>query len=370
MNKKKRTGLILLVLNIVIIAVLYLVLFLSQNMSDSGNKKITVGFISTGSEEEAGWNRAHIQGIKNALRELDVKLLIRENVKEYTGECVKAAEELVAGGANLLILNSYGYESELESFIAKHPEISFYVNNSEAIERNNISTYFVRMYQVRYLSGIIAGMKTDTGKIGYVAAMSNNEVNRGINAFTLGVRSVNPEAQVVVAWTDSWDDAEAEKAAVHKLVKEEKIDVVTYHQNQPHTIDAAEEEGIYSIGYHQAFEGYSDRYLTSVMGNWESVYLEITRDYLRGNANKARHYWFGLEKDAVCLTEFSGEVTPEIRDRVNEASERIRGGNDVFSGEIYDTEGKLRCSANESISDKVLIEESDWFVYGVVFLEK
>ncbi|MGN1196208.1 MAG: BMP family ABC transporter substrate-binding protein [Acetatifactor sp.] len=370
MNKKKRTGLVLLTLIILVIAVLFLVLIFSIYLSGSDKRKCTVGFISTGNSEEVGWNGTHIRGIREVCKEMDVRLLVKENIKEYTGECIKAAEELLSEGSEMMILNSYGYEAELADFIAEHPEISFYVNNSEAIAGSNVSTYFVRMYQVRYLSGIIAGMKTETNKIGYVAAMSNNEVNRGINAFTLGVKKINPEAQVVVAWTESWDNAEVEKAAVHRLVEEHNIDVVSYHQNQSYTIEAAEEEGIYSIGYHQAFDNFSEKCLTSVVGNWDSVYREILREYQKGNGNKTGHYWFGLEENAVCLTEYSEEVTPEIQAQVNEAANQIRRGKDVFFGEIRDTEGKIRCNANESISDKVLIEESDWFVDGVIFLNK
>ena len=89
---------------------------------------------------------------------------------------------------------------------------------------------------------------------------------------------------------------------------------------------------------------------------------------MQGHANNFEHYWIGLEKDAVFLSEFSPEVTDEIREEVEAAAREITNSKDVFSGEIYDTRGVLRCSANENLSDKLLLQDFDWFVDGVRFL--
>lgn len=364
---RKKTEIFLLALLVLAAAVLFAFLV----FYDTADKKdqITVGYISTGTVEDKGWNSMNIKGLENTCDKLGLNLMVKENVREFSGECETAVRELIEEGASVLMLNSYGYVEEISDLIEDYPDIVFYVNYSQGKRRDNVSTYFMRMYQARFLSGIVAGMKTRTNKIGYVAAMDSNEVNRGINAFTLGVRSVNPDAEVIVDWTGKWEDEKLEKEGVHKLVEKEGIDVVTYHQNQPYTIDAAEEEGIFSIGYLQGFEGYSDNYLTSVMGDWEIIYTDILKDYLQGHANNFEHYWIGLEKDAVFLSEFSPEVTDEIREEVEAAAREITNSTDVFSGEIYDTRGVLRCSANENLSDKLLLQDFDWFVDGVRFFE-
>ena len=252
--------------------------------------------------------------------------------------------------------------------VSDYPEINFYVNSSEYHE-TNMTSYFARMYQARYLAGILAGMQTESDRIGYVAAMPNYEVNRGINAFTLGVKRVNPEANVVVSFSGMWDDEAAEKAAAQALIDEEGVDVLTYHQNKNHVIRVAEAAGISSIGYHKPFEEFSDGYLTSVICDWQPVYRELVREYLRGNANIRQNYWIGIETGAVGLSPYSPKVTEEMKAEIQKAIKEMFDGKDVFAGRIYDNEGNLRCDENEIISDEMLLEQFDWYVEGVEFHE-
>ena len=364
MNKKGLTGIILSAV-VICVLIVCLIVFVGREKSDEASK---VGFVMSGSTEETGWNGMHYVGIKAACDSLGAELLVKENVKEFTGECNTAIEELAKEGVGMIILSSYNYAEEVRELVKEYPEIVFYVNSSEYHDVN-MTSYFVRMYQARYLAGILAGSKTETNEIGYVAAMENNEVNRGINAFTLGVRSVNPDAQVVVCWTGEWDNPEAEKEATTALIAE-NADVLTYHQNQPNVVYAADEAGVYSIGYHEPVADCSEKYLTSVVCNWELVYEKIVREYLVGNANKQNNYWIGLETDAVGLSPYSTEVTQEIAERIDIARIGLMTGRDVFSGIIYDREGNLKCGETETISDELLLEKSDWFVEGVRFYEE
>lgn len=335
-----------------------------------GEKKelITVGFVVTGGMEEEGWNSLHYRGIKSACDEIGVDLLVKENVLENSGQCPKAIHELAKEQADIIILSSYGYAAEAEEIVKQYPEIAFY---SESFENkgDNLDCYFARMYQARYLSGIVAGYATETDKIGYVAAMSNDEVNRGINAFTLGVQRVNPEATVFVTWTNAWDDVEAERQAAAKLIDECGADVLTYHQNQPNVVDVAEERGIASIGYHLAPEGVSENFLTAVVSHWDITYRELILDCIKGKSDIVDFYWFGMEHNAVGLTELSPLVPGEAASEIEKAADEIMTGADVFSGEIYDADGKLRCGKDESISDEALMTQMDWFVKGVKVYE-
>ena len=365
--KNRGLRIVLAILGILVSgAILFLVLH--PGKEDDAVKE-TVGFVMSGSISEEGWNGMHYKGVKAASEDMGFRLLIKENVKEFTGECKNVVKELVEDGAKMIILSSYGYAEEVKDLVKEYPEISFYVNSSEYHDKN-MTSYFVRMYQARYLAGILAGMQTKTNQIGYVAAMSNNEVNRGINAFTLGVKSVNPDASVIVAWTNSWDDKVAEQTAVKQLVSQENIDVITYHQNQTHVIEAAEEAGIYSIGYHQAVEGFSEKYITTVACDWKQTYKGLIREFLQGNGNVKLNFWLGMDQDAIKLTEYSSLVTEEQKNAVEQAKTELLSGKEVFSGKIYDSNGTLRCDENENISDEVLLKELDWFVEGVKFYEE
>lgn len=366
MNRKKwvRPVLGLLALGLVT-AMLLMIFYPGQSKEES----ITVGFVFSGSIDEEGWNGQHYQGIFSACRELQMELLIKENIKENSGQCERAIRELAEEGVEIIILSSYGYAAEVAEVIKEYPEIIFYSESLE-YEAENINCYFARVYEARYLAGIIAGMQTETGTIGYVAAMPNDEVNRGINAFALGVQSVNPEARVVVAWTDSWDDGERERQLAASLVEEEGADVLTYHQNQTNVAEVAEEKGVYAIGYHTEPEEAGDLFLTSVIIHWDVVYKELLSDYARGKSDTVIRYWFGIEKNAVGLSELSPLVLEETMDLLDAATQDMRSGFPVFSGNLYDTEGKQRCIEGESISDDRLINEMDWFVRGVEFYEE
>lgn len=323
-----------------------------------------VGLIITGKTTDIGWNGAHYNGVVYACEKLDTKLIVKEDVEEGSGRCVEAIHELVKEGAKMIILSSYSYPTEAKEVIKSYPEIAFYGISSEYVE-DNLTSYFGRMYQARYLTGIIAGLQTKGGSIGYVAAMPNNEVNRGINSFTLGVKSVNPSATVYVSWTNSWNDGEKETAAVNKLINEKNADVITYHQNQHYAAQAADKAGVYSIGYNQPAEGLSDNYLTAAVWDWNSLYFQIIREFVQGQPNAVKHRWFDIESGAVALSELSVIIDDETKKAVEEARIRLCGVADVFSGIIYDNNGELRCGEGETLSDDTLLTGMDWFVDGV-----
>lgn len=360
LNKKR---IVLLIAFVALFAVVIAVLLF---FDEKDTKKEKIGFIMTGSIGEEGWNGMHYEGAYEACKALGAELLVKENVKEFQGECGPAIEELVKQGCGMIILTSYGYPEETKDIIQKYPEVSFY-SNSFDYHADNVTSYFSRMYQARYLAGIVAGIQTETNRIGYVAAMPTSEVNRGISAFTLGVRHVNPDAAVIVAWSGEWDNEDKERKQADNLIEGRGVDVITYHQNHAYVAEEAEEAGIYSIGYHQSLSNCSDKYLTAVVGDWKLTYEAIIRQYLRGNSANIKTYWVGMEEDAVKLSDFSVLVSEEARAEVQRAREQILAGKDVFSGIIYDNEGRLRCKENQSIRDEILLEQFDWYVEGVEF---
>lgn len=367
MEKSKKYRIPLLLAGVIVIMLLFLILIGFGN--EKQEKKIKVGFVLSGGAAEEGWNGMHYRGIKEACDEANVDLLVSENVEEFSGQCEMAVRGLASAGCEMIILSSYGYAEEMYHIAGEYPELVFYVNSSE-YHAENMTSYFVKMYQARYLSGIIAGMMTENNQIGYVAAMSNNEVNRGISAFTLGVKRVNPDAEVVVTFTGSWDDEEQEKAAAGKLIEKADVDVITYHQNQTYVAETAEQAGIYSIGYHESKHDFSDNYLTTVKCDWSLVYRELVQAFLKGEANSVENFWIGMDTGAVGVTEYSSKIPENVKAEVEAAKEEILGGKEIFSGVIYDRNGKLQCGENELISDERLLEQFDWLVEGVRIYEE
>ncbi len=364
-NSSKTRQVILLISAIVIFLIIFVFIWFTGYKKNAVPK---VGLIITGSAEELGWNGVHYQGVKYACEELGVELLLRDYVLEGTGECEKAVHELISEGAGMIILSSYAYPEEIKGVVSTYPDVAFYGISAEHYA-DNMTSYFGRMYQARYLAGIVAGLKTESNEIGYVAAMPNIEVNRGINAFTLGVKRVKPDATVNVIWTNTWDDEEKEIAAANQLIEELGVDVITYHQNKNYVAQVAEEAGILSIGYNELAEGLSEKYLTAAVWDWNELYYQILREFVLGKANSVTKHWYGIDTGVVMLTDYSELVDEDIRRIVENAKEEICGGRDVFSGVIYDNTGKLRCNEGESISDEVLLKKMDWYVDGVEIYE-
>lgn len=349
------------------IVLVIIIVFIVMTGYDGGTMP-KVGVILTGSTADDGWNGMHYQGVSYACEELGAELLVKENVPEGTGRCAEAIHELVDEGAEMIILSSYAYPSEVQETIQSYPDIAFYGISAEYYAEN-MTSYFGRMYQARYLAGIIAGMKTESDVIGYVAAMPNSEVNRGINAFTLGVKSVNEDATVGVIWTGTWEDEEKETEAANALIEGQEADVITYHQNQHYVAQAADAAGICSIGYNATAEGMSESYLTAAVWDWNELYFQIVREFMQGKANSVKRHWFGIDTGVVGLSECSTLVDNGIIEQVEKAKQQIGAGQDVFSGVIYDNNGELRCGEEESISDEILLEKLDWYVDGVVIYE-
>ena len=322
-----------------------------------------VGAVFIGSVEDGGWNESHYRGLLSACEELDLELKAVENVSETEEACREAVEEIADEGASVIFLTSDGFGDNVRSVIEDYPDIFFYTISPES-KPKNVTTYYGRMYQMRYLSGIIAGKATESNVLGYVAAMSNAQVDRGVNAFLLGARSVNPEVKVKLRMIGAWYDSEAEEAAAQELI-EEGADVLTHHTAFPSSVEVAERKGIKSIGYSCLYPDYSDNFLASLAFHWDVLYKAILRDYLKGGAPRGTSYWWGTRESAVALESISPLVDEDTLDLIDEVHKSFDDGYDVFLGEIRSADGELKCMENERISDEGLLFDMNWFVEGV-----
>lgn len=177
-----------------------------DNGQAGGEESITARFIYIGPATDGGYSQAHDNGRKQLGEALGdkVKTIIIENVPE-SAEVEKVMRDMIDQGVKVIFATSFGYMDYVAKVAREHPEVAF-LHASESTTLDSMGSYFGKMYEPRYLSGTVAGMKTESNKIGYVAAMPIPEVIRMINAFTLGVQSVNPEATVEVTWTNTWFD--------------------------------------------------------------------------------------------------------------------------------------------------------------------
>lgn len=338
---------------------------ISQQETDITRNRTKVGFILNGTVGDHSWGESHYNGMEISAVELNLEVMYRENIPEDESS-METMEELIEEGCRIIICNSFGYGTwELEC-AKEHPGIYFF-HATGVEEADNLATYFGRIYQMRYLSGIVAGMQTETNEIGYVASLPIAEVNRGINAFTLGVRLVNPEAKVYVKWSNSWTGEEENALAAEELIEEHNIDVLTIHTDAMSPLELAEEKGIWTIGYNiDNSERFPDTYLTAPVWNWEHFYEPRILECLQGKFQGV-HYWEGVETGMVGLAPFTENVKPGIAEKVEEERARMMNGTfDVFYGPITDNEGNVRVKEGQSMTDAAMLNDFFWYVEGVV----
>ena len=316
-------------------------------------EEIKVGVIHLSDPAEgSGYTYTHDQGIIGMQQNLglsDDQIVRKISVDDTNAAAVETAiTECIEEGCNIIFATSWGYMDTCEALAEEFPEVIFSHGTGYKSNGTNFNNYFGRIYQARYLSGIIAGLKTETGKIGYVAAMGqeNGEVTSGCNAFAMGVASVNPDAEVYVSVTNSWFDLEGEKQAAERLIAE-GCDVIGQHCDTPNPQTAAEEHGVWGVGYNSDMtKDAPGATLTSVMWDWSVYYTKAVQNVIDGTwvpGEKIDNYFGDMADGLVVLGEFNTDlVTDEMIAQVEEVKAKIVAGEwDVFDGvtEIMDNEG-------------------------------
>ena len=324
-----------------------------------------VAFIYVGPIGDLGWSWEHDRGRKMLESEFGskVKTTYIESVPEGP-DAARVIRQYAQQGYKVIFATSFGYMDPMLEVARDFPD-TYFEHCSGFKTSPNMSTYFGRMYQPRYLSGIVAGKMTKTNVIGYAAAFPIPEVIRGINAFTLGARSVNPKVQVRVVWTSTWFDPVREREAAVALL-DAGADIIAQHQDTTEPQKAAQERGLMSIGYDSDMRGFvGDSVLVSPVWNWGAYYVDTIKAVLNGTW-KSHQYWGGLKEGIVELSAYSPKVPQAVKDLVAAKQQEILNGSwDVFYGPIKDQSGKEVVAAGAKMSDIDMLNMS-YFVEGVV----
>jgi basic membrane protein A and related proteins len=323
-----------------------------------------VAFVYIGPPGDLGWTYEHDRGRKEVEAEFGdaIETAYIENVEEGP-DAARVMRQYAQEGYDMIFATSFGYMDPMVEVAEEFPDILF--EHCSGFKRlDNMATYFGRIYQPRYLSGLVAGSMTEANSIGYVAAFPIPEVIRGINAFTLGVREANPEAEVRVVWTNTWYDPVKEREAAIALL-DAGVDIIAQHQDTTEPQKAAQERGALSIGYDsdmRAFVG--DTVLTSPIWHWGTYYVDTIGAAMEGDW-ESHDYWGGLEDGVVELAEFSPKVPQDVRDLVAVAEAAIIGGDDVFCGPIMAQDGSVMVADGECMDDGSMLGMMT-FVDGVI----
>ncbi len=325
-------------------------------------EQTTVGFIYVGPIGDGGWTFSHDEGRLYVEEELGVKTLYKESVPEGP-EVEKVIADMVDQGASVIFATSFGYMDYVEKMSKEFPDVKF-LHCSGYKSTDNMNNYFGRMYEPRFLSGLAAGLQTESNEIGYVAAFEIPEVVRGINAFALGVQAVNPEAKVNVRWTHTWYDPAKEKEAAKALL-DEGCDVIAQHQDTAGPQQAAEERGAFAIGYNTISEDKAPKaYLTAPIWNWGGYYKSEIEKAMNGEWS-AENVWLGMDDGLVDIAPLTANAKQEAAVVIEEYKAKILSGEfNVFGGVLTKQDGTTIGEEGKSLEDGELLSMS-YFLEGV-----
>jgi basic membrane protein A len=328
----------------------------------SAEKELKVGFVYVSPVGDAGYSYAHDVGRQEIAKMKGVTTSFVESVKEGP-DAERVIQNMARKGFDLIFTTSFGFMDPTLKVAKQFPKVVF-MHCSGFKTAPNMGNYFGRMYQARYLSGIVAGAMTKSNVLGYVAAFPIPEVIRGINAFTLGAKSVNSKATVRVVWTKTWYDPATEKEAAKSLL-DVGADVIAQHQDSPGPQEAAEEKGVYSIGYNSDMSSFAPKaHLTAPIWNWGPYYVKVV-EAVRNGTWKSSSDWPGLADGVVGLAPYGKMVPQEVKDKVAIAEKEIKGGKNLFQGPIKDQKGEIKIKDGAAATDQELLGMT-WFVDGVI----
>ncbi len=323
-----------------------------------------VGFVYVGPIGDHGWTYRHDIGRQAIEAEFGdkVETSFVESVSEGP-DAERVIRQLASDGHDLIFTTSFGFMNPTVKVAKQFPDVKF-EHATGYKHADNISTYLARFYEGRAIIGTIAGHMTETNTVGYIASFPIPEVIRGINAFTLAMRKVNPDAEVKVIWVNTWYDPGKEADAAKTLI-DQGADIITQHTDSPAPLQVAEERGVFAFGQASDMASFAPKaQLTSIIDNWDAYYVERAGAVMDGSWQSS-DVWYGIKEGMVEMADYGEAVPAEVVTIADELEASIVDGTlHPFAGPINNQAGEQVVAEGEAISDEDLLK-MDWYVEGV-----
>ena len=333
--------------------------------SEKPTLPLKIGFVYVSPIGDAGWTYQHDLGRRAVEAAFGDRVQTKyvESVPDGA-DAERVIRDFASSGHQLVFTTSFGYMNPTLKVAKQFPKTLFEhaTGYKQAV---NVGIYAARYYEARYLAGIVAAKMSKTGVAGYVAAFPIPEVIMGINAFAQGMRSVNPEAQVKVIWVNAWFDPGKEREAALTLASQ-SADVLTHHTDSTAVVQAAEDKGLWSIGYHSDMRKYGPKTeLTAATHHWEGFYRQAVQAVLDGTWTST-NVWGGLKDGMVGLAPFNPAIPADVAALVETRKQAIIAGQlHPFQGPLRQQDGQQVVAAGATLSDADLLK-MNYYVEGVV----
>ena len=323
---------------------------------------VKAGFVYVGPVGDHGWTYRHDKGRLQVEEELGVETSFVESVAEGA-DAERVIRKLASSGHNIIFTTSFGYMNPTLKVAKQFPDVKF--EHATGYKRHdNLSTYSGRFYEGRTVIGTIAGHMTKTGVIGYIASFPIPEVIRGINAFTLALRKVNPDAVVKVVWVNTWYDPGKEGDAAKALI-DQGADIISQHTDSPAPLQVAEQRGVYAFGQASDMKAFApSAQLTAIVDDWGPYYVSRVKAAMDGTW-ESMDTWDGFGPGMVVMAPYGDAVPENVRAISDEIIAGITDGSiHPFQGPIKNQAGEQVIGEGEALGDDVLLG-MNYYVEGV-----
>jgi simple sugar transport system substrate-binding protein len=320
-------------------------------------------FVHVSPVGQAGWTYQHDLGRQAMEQALGARVRTRtvEAVPEGP-DSERVMRDLASQGCGLIFATSFGYLEPALRVAADFPAVKF-AHAGGYKTAANLATYNARYYEARWLAGWLAGRQSKAGVAGYVAGFPVPEVVQGINAFTLGMRAANPQAEVRVVWLNAWFDPPREREAALTLVNQ-GADVLTNHSGSPAVPQVAEEKGVLLLAYQSDMARFAPKaQLASVTHHWGGYYTGVAQSVLDGRWQN-KPVWGGMADGLVRLSAVSPALPAEVKAGLVQRQQALVAGRlQPFAAPLVDNTGRVRLATGAL--DDAAIGRMDWLVQGV-----
>ena len=338
-------------------------------------ENVRIAFIHVGGIDDRGYTYRQHRGTLDmaAALGIDPEAQIRNFFNIAPGGAVTTSiNEAIDWGANMIFGTSFAFEGPMLEAAREHPGINFFHatgNQALASGLDNMHNYFGNMSQARYISGVAAGLRTETNTIGFVGAHPNAEVITGLTAFFLGARSVNPDVNMYVMFTNAWNDPATEAIAAQALI-DRGADVLGQHADSTTTQTTAQDNGVWGVGYNNdMIDAAPQAVLTSPMFDW-SVYLIHAVETIVNGGVVQPDFLAGINEGMVLMSDINPlTVAPGTAEAMLQAENDIRAGRNVFTGPIYSNTGEQLLAPGEEFIEPLAAPSWSHIIEGITVIE-
>lgn len=325
---------------------------------------LKAGFVYVGPVSDYGWSYEHDRARLEVEKHFNgsVTTSYVEKVPEGA-DAERVIRQMAQNGTDVIFTTSFGFMNPTAKVAKRFPNVVF--EHATGYKRDkNLSTYVLRTYEGRWVSGIAAGMMTKTNTIGYIASFPIPEVIRDINSVYMAAKSVNPDVKIKIMWVSTWYDPVKESEAANVLM-DQGADILIQHTDSPAPLMAAEKRGLKGIGQASDMSNFApNAHIFSIRDDWAPHYISVIENVKNGSW-KSQDYWGGFSAGMLSIASMNDNLPEDVKKAVWKSYEEIKSGKfKPFTGPIKNNKGELVVADGHSLTDEELATVN-WYVAGI-----